>query len=100
MSSLSGKAGIHLIGFGRWTSDRVGVDPVDNREVVSLKKHRSSQIFGSVADLPDIRIQDNRISGISKWDGLSQICKGGTSVEGTAKRYNLLNLCKCLLPLN
>ena len=29
------KAGIHLIGFGR-SSDRIGVDPVDNRRVVSL----------------------------------------------------------------
>ena len=45
-------------GFGRQISDKVGVDPVDNREVVSLKKLCSSQIFGSVADLPGIRIQD------------------------------------------
>ena len=37
-----------IFGFVR-TSDRAGVDPVDNREVVSLEKLCRTRVFGLVA---------------------------------------------------
>ena len=60
------------------SSVKVIFDPVDNREVVSLRNFRSSQVFGLVADLPGIRIQD-------KWHlkvELTEIgdCEGGTTL--------------------